>query len=91
MKKVKTFNEFINEELNESKMSVKVLGSIGDFQFFDDDNVKSGKVIILIVGSGMNQYEHPVEVNPQKDTPEKLKKRYYIGRQLRIEKKEDNI
>ncbi len=81
MKNLKTFKNFVNENylINEAKW--EVLGSIGDFKIFDDPKI--GKHIILILGKGMDQLEHPVPVKP-KDTPEKLYNRFYQGRQINI-------
>jgi hypothetical protein len=73
-----------SNELNEAKW--KVLGSIGNFQIFDDSEI--GKHIILIVGKGYDQKELPVPVKPT-DTPEKLDKRFYQGKQINVKESVD--
>ena len=68
-----------NESINEAKW--KVLGSIGNFQTFPDG--KGGEEIILILGKGGDQKEHPIKLK-KSDTKDKLKKRFYQGREINI-------
>jgi hypothetical protein len=69
------------ESVNEAK-KVKVIGSLGNFKVFN--NSKDGDHIILIVGSGSDQKEHPVSLK-KSDTPEKLRKRFYVGKEMKID------
>lgn len=70
----------LNEFLNEAKKNIRgeVLGT--DFKIYNSDE---GKHIILIVGDGSDQYEHPYYLK-KNDTIDKLKKRFYKGKSITI-------
>ena len=59
----------------------KVLGSMGDFQVFPDK--EKGDHIILLLGKGPDQMEHPIYLK-KRDTADKLRDRYYHGKQINI-------
>lgn len=87
MKHIKSYEDFVNENdsINEAKW--EVLGSMGDFQVFPDK--EKGDHIILILGKGGDQREYPIYLK-KRDTADKLRDRYYHGRQINIKESVDN-
>jgi hypothetical protein len=84
-KNIRNFNEFINESynVNEAKeINGTILGSIGNYKFFDDGD--GGFEFILIVGSGSNQYEWPVKADTRISTPDKARRAYPRGKKITI-------
>lgn len=81
MKNIRTFDQFVNENYLVNEAKWEVLGSIGDFQVFPDK--EKGDHIILIIGKGGDQREYPVYLK-KRDTADKLRDRYYHGRQINI-------
>ena len=73
---MKSYKEFLNEA--KKNIRGKVLGT--DFNIYDSDE---GKHIIIIVGDGPDQYEHPYYLK-KNDTIDKLKKRFYQGKSITI-------
>lgn len=66
--------------MKQKNTKVKVLGSIGNFQIFND--AENGDHIILLLGKGFAQFEYPVSVDPNKI--DKVMKKYYSGKEISI-------